>query len=288
MEDTRIEYADHTFSPWIGCGHGCSYCYAKRWAARFPLYKDCFSPYGNRVRTSVQSWNKLRKWNAQATKTGSRAVILPSLCDPFELRDDLIEPRHDFFKAIEGTPNLQYLLLTKRPENINYTFFCDPRIHLTENIWLGTSVESQTAADARIPELLDVATPRRFLSLEPLLGPVNLKPYLHGIHWVIAGGQTGPEAQPLHPAWIRSIRDQCKRAGVPFFFKQWGEWWSSNQSECRAFLLFQPAKEKIPTRIFNPENPMYEGQTFYRVGKKNSGRTLDRKLHLELPHNLYN
>lgn len=148
-------------------------------------------------------------------------------------------------RLIQDTPNLDWLLLTKRPEHVanmmaDHMFGVrgDGSLAIPNNVWIGTSVENQQAADERIPHLLKVPARVRFLSCEPLLGPVEFscvskrsdavqqlgKKALDGIHWVIVGGESSPNARPMHPNWARSLRDQCQAAGVAFHFKQWGEW----------------------------------------------------------------
>lgn len=138
------------------------------------------------------------------------------------------------------------------------------------NVWLGTSVEDQATADARIPELLQVPASVRFLSCEPLLGPLNLETYLWHrwpedmdrgeIDWCIAGGESGPKARPMHPDWARSLRDQCVAAGVPYFFKQWGEY-----------------------KHRDPSGAPDDGGDCIRVGKKAAGRELDGRTWDEYP-----
>ncbi len=175
--------------------------------------------------------------------------------------DDL---RTELFRLIEETPNLDWQLLTKRPENVMRMVPEHWREGFPSNVWMGTTVEDQQRADERIPVLLKIPAKVRFLSCEPLLGPVKLLYVdfpmawkiakssvshhdkcsfkvaegailcdcdvlnkfnpLEGIHWVICGGESGPGARPMHPEWARSLRDQCTAAKVPFFFKQWGEW----------------------------------------------------------------
>ena len=163
-------------------------------------------------------------WGTHGEGTGDRPLTM----------DDV---RVELFKLIDATPNLDWLLLTKRPENILKMWhgrFGRP------NVWLGTSVESQEYADKRIPELLKCRDLSRvlFLSCEPLVGPVDLRPALwledqyfklrptmeRALDWIITGGESGPEARPNHPEWFRDLRDQAGAARVPFHFKQWGEW----------------------------------------------------------------
>lgn len=150
------------------------------------------------------------------------------MADVFENRADLKEPRARLFELIERTPNLDWLLLTKRIHLVRKLI---PRGRsLPTNVWLGTTVENQEYAPKRVPYLLshdDAAV--RFLSCEPLLGPLDLTRYLGrnvgaGIDWVIAGGESGAASRPMNPAWAESLQRQCKEAKVPFHFKQWGHW----------------------------------------------------------------
>ena len=246
MENSKIEWCDHTFNPWIGCtkvSDGCKHCYAeammdKRWG------KVQWGPTGTRQRTSAAIWCKPFQWNRQAEQQGRRyRVFCASLADVFEENPQVSEWRVDLFRLIQQTPHLDWLLLTKRPERIVYeiTKFMPC---VLPNIWIGTSVENQEAADSRIPELLKVPAKVRFLSMEPFLGPVDLGwslypdfaaddprhfPKRNGVEWVIVGGESGPKARPMSIEWVRNIRDSCKAASVPFFFKQgsaanWGNY----------------------------------------------------------------
>jgi protein gp37 len=253
--------------------------------------------HGTRSATKPSSWRKLYKWDREAKASGIRKrVFVNSLSDTFEEWDGLMldhrghtlwinhddgqiaatgefkpfdtktavlryltmnDIRKQMFKIIDETPNLDYLLLTKRPENIlkmwperaglqsqwvgeNDTFDGKNVYVHRPNCWIGTTVENQEYADKRVPELLkcrDLA-PVLFLSCEPLLGSVDLGQAVgynpeHGgyfdpmkprINWCIVGGESGPNARPSHPDWFRSLRDQCQAAGVSYHFKQWGEW----------------------------------------------------------------
>jgi protein gp37 len=126
------------------------------------------------------------------------------------------------------------------------------------NVWLGVSVEDQRWADIRIPALASVPAAVRFLSCEPLLGPVDIARYLPNLHWVIAGGESGPGARPMHPDWPRALRDQCATQGIPYFFKQWGAWAPSLAYETRA-----------------QTQELDGGVRVVRVGKHQAGRHLD-------------
>lgn len=236
-ENSKIEWCDHTFNPVLGCvkvSTGCKHCYAEammdaRWK------KAEWGPNTRRIRTSAANWRQPLRWNAIAKATGRRArVFCASLADVFEDHPDWVEPRVDLFRMIVHTPHLDWLLLTKRPENVMPMLDAMGWPSLMDNVWLGTSVEDQPAAYKRIPELRKISAKVLFLSVEPMLGPLDLEDlayeaagpawagYNKLVDWVIAGGESGPKARPMEAEWVRSLRDQCVGAGVPFFFKQWG------------------------------------------------------------------
>lgn len=247
-ENSAIEWTDHTFNPWIGCqkvSAGCANCYAEAFARRYG--KAEWGPTAKRVRTSAANWRKPLTWNKKAADAGQRArVFCASLADVFEDNPQVDEWRRDLFDLILETPSLDWLLLTKRPENIRPALqmmrvlkrdnvFDDLWPQHFQNVWIGTSVENQEQAEKRIPELMQIPARVRFLSCEPLLGAVDLSRWLEfagcdtdlgianpGVDWVIAGGESGPGARPVAQEWTRSLRDQCSAADVPFLFKQWG------------------------------------------------------------------
>lgn len=313
-ENSKIEWTDHTFNPWEGCqkvGLGCDNCYAETRNARFAGGQAInWGPGAPRRRTSLANWNKPKAWNANAAaflaEHGRRQrVFCASLADVF---DNAVpdEWRMDLFKLIAATPNLDWLLLTKRIGNVRqYTQLDGLASDLIGDgrVWLGATITSQAEADRDIPKLLAVPARVRFLSMEPLLGPVDLgflEPCDHprqscedigcwsALDWVIVGGESGPGARPLHPDWARSLRDQCAAAGVPFLFKQWGEHDLSYDRDrddpdyCRCVSV-----EKQPGRWinlagghgFNGERVHYA----HRVGKKAAGRLLDGRTHDGFP-----
>ncbi|MGB3717157.1 MAG: phage Gp37/Gp68 family protein [Candidatus Promineifilaceae bacterium] len=219
-ENSKIEWCDHTFNPWIGCtkvSDGCKNCYAERlmdkWYGRVE-----WGPRGKRIRTNESYWRQPLKWNEQLHKDVRRLrIFCGSLCDVFEYKGgqpELYDWRCDLFNLINLTPNLNWLLLTKRP---SLASFLEGDWH---NIWLGTSIEDQASVDKRLPYLLRRSADVHFLSCEPLLGPIDLSNYVFSIDWVIVGGESGPSARPMDLDWARSIRDQCQAAAVPFFMKQ--------------------------------------------------------------------
>jgi protein gp37 len=269
-QDSKIEWTTHTFNPWRGCtkvSAGCKNCYADTLSKRNPSVLGIWGPKGTRVIASESMWREPIKWNDDAKKRGVRErVFCASLADVFEgwetmpvgVYSMIRNARARLFRLIEATPSLDWLLLTKRPENIIKQVrevyddcLVEPGKWLPANVWLGTSVENQATADERIPHLLRVPAAVRFLSMEPLLMPVNIRSIEiddevrtvlfpltgevifegrnepaplkgGGIHWVIVGGESGPNARPCNIDYIRSVVEQCWVAGVPVFVKQLG------------------------------------------------------------------
>lgn len=284
-ENTKIQWADHTWNPWIGCARvhaGCLNCYAEAQAGRHGV---TWGPSGTRRITSTAYWRKPDKWNREAGTTRPR--VFPSLCDPFEswhgqfvdatgrdvrrcegcnrvfvgeccvdrthvvATDDDI--RGDFFHLIDQTPNLDWLLLTKRPENIFRMFPSAAMAPSRDNVWLLYSASDQETLEAGLPHLLECRdlAPVLGLSLEPLVGPVDLSTVMHttygyvenhctgpdgmvcDLDWVIVGGESGPNARPCNIEWIRDVVRQCQDAGVPCFVKQLGaESYTDNTCTC--------------------------------------------------------
>lgn len=239
-ERTKIEWTDHTFNPWWGClrvSPGCEHCYAETFSKRIGLKVWGPAKTTGRRMMSDAYWRGPEKWNRQAAKDGvRRRVFCASMADVFEDHPALPEPRARLFDLIERTPNLDWLLLTKRPENMVNMAPLRWTDGWPANVWAGTSVEDQKRLDERIPDLVRVPAAIRFLSCEPLIGPVEFsdathrsdcvsvlgRPALDGIHWVIVGGESGPGARPMDAAWARSIVAQCREAGAAPFVKQLG------------------------------------------------------------------
>lgn len=293
MKDSKIEWTDFTFNPWEGCtkvSPGCANCYAEARNKRFNAGANWGKSAPRRM-TGEANWMLPLRWNAKFPGT---RVFCASLAD--WLDDEVpISWTANLFNIIVQTPKLKWQLLTKRPENwstrmaavLDYygatKFFYDKQsrgylahnaafewlaCNAPYNVWIGTTVEDQERADQRIPELLEIPAVVRFLSCEPLLGPVDLAlgdpkhrtagSYHAEIHWVIAGGESGTSARPMHPDWARSLRDQCQQAGVAYFFKQWGS---------------NPAKDAFTT---DPVNAVMQDPK--------GGRLLDGSLHNAFPH----
>jgi protein gp37 len=216
-ENSKIEWTDHTFNPWVGCmkvSPGCKNCYAEELMTRKGRWANTWGPAqtSERIKTSDDNWRKPLRWNRQAQKEGRRfKVFCASLADVFEDNPQVYDWRLQLFSLISETPNLDWQILTKRPEFARAFFEKRPHL-LWPNVWLGTSVENQEQADKRTPELLRTPAQVRFLSCEPLLEPVRLADaWLYDyvtdrrdacfIDWVIVGGESGPQARPMHPDW---------------------------------------------------------------------------------------
>lgn len=228
MRDSKIEWCHHTFNPWEGCtkvSEACKNCYAEALVDhRFGRAK--WGRGQARRRTSNENWRKPLGWNRKAARHGVRErVFCASLADVF----DAEVPhrwRADLWTLIRETPNLDWLLLTKRPRNIAEMVPVDWGDGWP-NVWLGTTAENQRWADERLPLLLEIPAVVRFVSCEPMLEAVNFRPYLgHGLDWVIVGGESGAGegSRRMHPEWARSLRDQSLAANVAFHFKQWGDY----------------------------------------------------------------
>lgn len=356
---TRIEWADSTFNPWMGCtkvSPACDHCYAERDTARFGRVE--WGAGKPRVRTSESNWRKPIAWNSmpfhECAKcrwrghlpetlrcpecngcrftVARRRVFCASLADVF---DNEVNPqwRADLFDLILRTPNLDWLLLTKRIGNAHRLYMeSELCTNFPRNVWLGATICTQAEADRDIPKLLATPASVRFLSIEPMLEPVKLprvcacgcgKPMevavreamdspaalnrdqaeaaietTLGVDWVVCGGESGPQARPMHPQWVRSLRDQCAAHGVPFLFKQWGEWapragkihrsgpdWQAIDPGCTRWEeVVRIGEHGRNTRTIENCTPdMGEEVFMQRVGKKLAGRMLDAHVYSEFP-----
>ena len=296
------------FNPWWGCSRvspACQHCYAETFAHRYG--HDIWGKDSDRRFFGDKHWNEPLRWNRKAEADGvRRRVFCASMADVFEARADLDEPRARLWELIAETPWLDWLLLTKRPASVHALaparWFVEPGNLLCEacsgsaslplgttcneheprmtgwpaNVWIGTTVEDQQRADERLPLLRSIPARIRFLSCEPLLGPLDLD--LTGISWVIVGGESGPGARPMDPEWVRTLREQCvsantrgteRDASPAFLFKQWGDW--ADEGHPLAAL------EGRPHHVFE------SGEHVYRVGKKVAGRVLDGRTWDEVP-----
>lgn len=220
-ENSKIEWTDHTFNPWVGCqkvSPGCDHCYAEGWAKRSGLVE--WGPHGERRQTSEANWRKPFKWDKAAKEAGRRdRVFCASLADWLDNRA-LYEWRVDLAMMIEATPNLDWLLLTKRPENFeeHSPWLKD---ELPPNVWLGVTAENQQQAERRGRILREIPARVRFLSCEPLLSDITFEPEtMLALDMIIVGGESGHGARMMQEWWAEHIMDQCRAAGVHFFMKQ--------------------------------------------------------------------
>jgi protein gp37 len=251
MENSKIGWTDHTLNPWRGCtkvSAGCQNCYAEEQQARYNGAK--WGDDQPRIIAAESSWKNPIKWNKDAAAAGIRArVFCASLADVFEDRPELVAPRERLFHLIEATPHLDWLLLSKRPENMQRLTPPTWAAGWPENAWAMCTVEDQVQAKKRIPHLMQVPAKVRGVSVEPMLGPVNLAnhavdnaydmvlqynedgtPSLYeemnsshiGLDWVICGGESGDKHRPFDLAWARDLEHQCMAERVAFFMKQLG------------------------------------------------------------------
>lgn len=255
---TRIQWTDHTFNPWWGCAHvspGCVNCYAEKLATRYG--NDVWGARAPRRFFSEKYWAEPLKWNREAESEGRRQrVFCASMADVFEARSDLDQWREKLWKLIAETPRLDWQLLTKRPD---LACVLAPReLWQLPNVWLGTSVENQEWADKRIPFLLRIPAQVRFLSCEPLVGPVSFRwarwaplrnaNHLDGLRmldWIIVGGESGPHARRMKLEWAVTVVEQCQEAGVPVFVKQLGAAYRQPGDSHGADMTYWPADLRV-------------------------------------------
>lgn len=284
---SKIEWTDETWNPVTGCtpiSGGCQNCYAKRMSNRLKgrCGYDADNPF--KVTLHPDKLDQPLRWKKP------RMIFVCSMGDLFheDVPDQIIgQVWHYATMAKQHT----YLFLTKRPDRMKDIFTrianTYPNQYPAPNIWLGATCENQARADERIPILLQIPAAVRFVSVEPMLGPVDLTridiggnvwinsltgdcksyhPYggmwktsesKNKLDWVICGGETGPGARPMHPDWVRSLRDQCVTAGVPFFFKSWGDWYPDGKG------------------LYHAPSAIFGDTVVHKLGKKAAGRLLD-------------
>lgn len=318
-DGTKIEWTDATWNPVTGCSvvsPGCTNCYA------MGLAGTRLRNHPSRAGLTDESkagpvWNgKVRlneDWLTQPLKwRRPRTIFVCAHGDLFHenVPDEWIDR---VFRVINMTPHHTYQILTKRARRMRQYMSDQERVIQVafegraewppRNAWLGVSAEDQKRADERVPDLLATPAAVRFVSAEPLLGPIdfneiipnpiawNFKHGFDGLNWIIVGGESGPGARPMHPDWVRSIRDQCASAGVAFFFKQWGEWevavdrerddpdWRKDYSHDYV--------DRGKSRWLNLAGGRgFHGERFHvmrQVGKANAGRLLDGSTHDAMP-----
>lgn len=316
-DKSKIEWTDSTWNPTTGCNKvspGCKNCYALRDWGR--LSKNRKTVYFGRKFEDVQTHPERLEVPLRWQKP--RRIFVNSMSDLFHenVSQEFIQDVWVTMALARARGHI-FQVLTKRAIgmvacvnalDVEYIRAIYDAATVTmpawewplPNVWLGVSVENQQCADVRIPELLKVPAAVRFLSCEPLLGPIQLgvgdQFFDYGvgdaakIHWVIAGGESGPNARPTHPQWFRSLRDQCKAAGVRFHFKQHGEYLSYTWGDMSADELcaYNRAGAKMITlecdgRYLADGDDEIDASLMVRVGKKTAGRLLDGREHNEFP-----
>lgn len=334
MSKSAIEWTDATWNPITGCtkvSAGCKYCYAER---EWPRMTKLVPAYAGRdfadVRMHLDRIEQPLHWKRP------RKIFVNSMSDLFH---ESVDQRFisDVFGVMAACPQHTFQILTKRParalellgqgcmgrfqddvEECLAMFSTAPLVWPLPNVWLGVSVEDQETADERIPQLLQTPAAVRWVSVEPLLGPIDLN-YAFGVptgagkgscpmhlagvcpegllplgkqhlHWVVCGGESGPKARPMYPDWARSLRDQCAAAGVPFLFKQWGEWAPASNLPKDTRLPsshwgWMNNKGGEPHFGFGPfKDEFAHHELMGRVGKKRAGRLLDGVQHNAYPY----
>lgn len=318
-DKSKIEWTDATWNPVTGCtrvSEGCRNCYIERTPA-FRIQRRKFEHGTTGVQLHPDRLDQPLKWKRP------RRIFVNSLSDLFheDVPDEFIAR---VFQVAALTPEHTYQILTKRPERMlkwatdesaralvieaegDADWKAVPWLHSwpLPNIWLGVSIENQKTAGERIPLLLQTPAAVRFVSAEPLLGPVSFRwaqweplsrdrvtNHLDGLRrldWIIVGGESGPGARPMHPDWARSIRDQCQAAGVPFFFKQWGEWAAIGQmpnGETPGCSDYHRNASSVVLHRDGQQNLTYPpgAMTMLKIGKKFAGSMLDGREHKEWP-----
>lgn len=294
-ENTDISWARHSFNAWIGCtkvSPACKFCYAERdWDHRF--HRVQWGPKGPRSLTGPDSWKKPLRWNRQAALLGEmHSVFAFSLSDNMDDHPSIQQEWRDRFynELVIPLTNLEWLMLTKRPENW-FRFLPDWQRPLP-NVRLGVSIEDQEWADIRRPHLKSAKMNgwKTFVSYGPACGPVDWDAILPWTDWLVAEGESGPEARPSHPDWFRQARDACARHGRPFHFKQWGEWAPGENIEGPPTRTEQTAELGDNGWHFSGLTPKQSSELgyedapdMYRGGIGRTGRLLDGVLHDAFP-----
>lgn len=239
---TGIGWTNSTFNIVHGCVEiphdpACTHCYAREFSKR--LGKDLWGKTKPRQQMGEHYWNDPLRWDRKAAAAGIRhKVFCSSMADVFEDHPDLVAPREQLWKLIERTPNLIWQLLTKRPENMKGMVPASWRHCWPTNIWAGTTVANQEWADKRCPILAEIPARVRWLSVEPMFGPMDLSKHFEAGHesggpagwiqdpspftWTVVGGESGNGARPMKREWVTDLLAQCRKYKVAFFFKQKG------------------------------------------------------------------
>jgi protein gp37 len=281
-ENTKIEWADDTFNPAIGCQHvspGCDHCYAETQNAFGKWTADgSWGPHAARRRTSVAYWKKPLAWNEAALRLGRRRrVFCASLSDWLDNQWDK-EWRSDLCQLIEATPNLDWLLLSKRIENYRKLVPPSWQGGPPANVWLGVTAEDGEHYRQRWPILSAIPAAVRFISYEPAIGPMGQLDLGDGRvpDWIIFGGESGAHARSVNPTWAREVRDQCASLGVAYFLKQFGTY-AANP------LVLEQGLSKAEAKVRDPvENGkgggLLDGQLWRQYPVARQAAALDKQI----------
>lgn len=293
-EGTGISWTHLTFNPWIGCtkvSPACDHCYAEALATS--RLKVEWGPGAERRRTAKSTWAKLTRWQRIAADAGVMLnVFCASLADVF---DNEVDPSWRIALAAEiiASPNLRWMLLTKRIGNARKMLMEMFPEGVPDNIALGVTIANQEEADRDMPKALStkagLGISNLFVSAEPLLGPLDLRRWLWmiddagdgvvtdtQIDLLITGGESGKDARPMNPLWVQALRDQCALAGTPFHFKQWGEWFRYGEVDADGHQNSRTRGEKPGLWFEWPS-----GEMSVRIGVKQAGHHLDGREHRE-------
>lgn len=295
MSKTKIEWADETWNVVTGCtkvSAGCKNCYAETWAGRK------MGEWANRDFSEVKFYPE--RLSIPSKRKKPTRFFVNSMSDLFHEKVSY-EEIDKIIEVILENPRHTFQVLTKRPLRALRYFenmiALEADNYLPDNLWMGVSVENQDQID-RVHLLHQIPAKVKFLSCEPLLSNINLDLDILKIDWVIVGGESGRNARPIHPNWVRSIRDQCQDAKVKFFFKQWGEWaprsgyitggginWGEIDPQCKKFPnVIRLGEHGLNTRISENCNEQMGQEIFVqKVGKSNAGRILDGREWNEFP-----
>lgn len=271
---TKIEWTDVTWNPVTGCdkvSQGCKNCYAEVMHRRLRgMFPEKYSkPFLGNIEVHADELMKPTTWKKP------HMVFVNSMSDLFHYKVPF-SFIYQVFAVMDVCRQHTFQILTKRPDRMlefmnAYCEYPGTNRQPLPNVWLGVSCEDQKQADLRIPLLLQAPAAIRFLSCEPLLAPIDLDNHLpimersagNDLHWVIAGGESGHHARPMHPDWVRSIRDQCHAANVPFFFKQWGEWLPLEFDAQPPFRFFSSTRQLIDGHAIDVMDPETGGPGKY-------------------------
>lgn len=289
--DTEISWSDHTLNFWIGCmkvGVGCDHCYAETWAERWPKTRHLWGEGAKRQRTQPGNWLQADKWNAAVTDPSRPALVFTNSLSDFWDKEADHEWRVEAVDLMWRTPRLFWLILTKRPQQILKLL---PGRGLPANVMLGLSAATQKELDRDAPVMAAAASRlglQWFVSLEPLVEQVDPEAALRlGCAWVISGFESGTGARCGNPDWQRLIRDVCATWGVPYHFKQWGEWGAVPPLKTDTVdgivtrqRTFAEAAQWADGR---PWIPLTNGEVMIKAGKKRTGHKLDGVEHLAFP-----